>query len=63
LIHDLADRSDNFDICLFVVSSDIVDLANTASFKNFTDSPAVIAYMQPVSDLEPLSVHGQRLSF
>jgi hypothetical protein len=63
LIHNLTDRFDDFDICLFVVPADVVDLANTTSLKNFADSPAVITYMQPVSNLEPFAIHGQWLAF
>ena len=48
--------------CCLRVTTNIVDLTNTALFKNFTDSPAVITYMQPTLP-GALAVHRQCFAF
>ena len=56
-----ADDLYNLDVLLLVVTADIVDLANTTLVDNQVDSLAVVFHIQPVADIQALTVNRQRL--
>ena len=51
----------NVDVAYLIVSADVVDLADLPVLKDHVDCLAVILNIQPVTDIQPLSVYRQRL--
>ena len=57
-----ADGFDYLDIGFFIVSTDIVGFADDAFGNNLIQRAGVVFDKQPVADLHPVAVHGQRFA-
>ena len=57
----LADELHDVDVPHLVVAAHVIHLTHTALADNEVDGPAVVLYIQPVPDVQPLAVHRQRL--
>ena len=51
----------NVNISLLIVSAHIVDLTHAAFVQNKVNSLAMILHIQPITDIQALAIHRQRL--
>src|SRR5580704_16070475 len=59
----LEQHAGQVDIANFLVTAEVVDLARLPLAQSRVDSPAVIMHVNPVADILPRAIHGQRLVF
>ena len=59
-VKERADRPDDFEVRLFVVSAHVVALARAALVKDEVDRPAMIAHPEPVANVSARTVDGDR---
>ncbi len=52
------DQLGDVDVLALVVAADVVDLAGNAFMEGKIDSAAVVFYVQPISDIQSITVHG-----
>ena len=60
-VEERADRPDDLEVRLFVVSAHVVALARSPLVKDEVDRAAVVAHPEPVSDVSARSVDGDRI--
>mgnify|MGYP006910457194 CR=1 FL=1 len=56
-----ANQGNDVDVLHFIVAADVIDFADTALAKDEVDSPAVIFYVEPVTDVEAVTVDRKSL--
>ena len=57
---ECADRADDLKVRFFIPTADIICLPNPACFQNAADGRTVIAHIEPVANLLPIAVDGER---
>jgi len=57
----LEDKADDFEICFFVVSADVVDACWGSLCEDFPYSGAMVIDIEPVSDIEAVAVDWEGL--
>src|ERR1035437_7651298 len=62
LVEYRADRAHHLEVGPFRVAADVIGFAGAASLENQTNRRAVIADIQPVADVLPVTVYRQRFS-
>ena len=59
-VKECADRADDLKVRFFIPTADIICLPNPACFQNAADGRTVIAHIEPVANLLPIAVDGER---
>ena len=61
-IKNSANASDNFQIGLFAVASDVIALTHTPGLQHGAQGHAMVGHIQPVADVLPVTIDGQWFS-